>query len=174
MRYFFPLLVLLAFVLESTIAVPLAWTGGRALLVLATVVYYSMVNGATAGTIYGAGVGFLVDLTVLSAPGLSMLTYAVSGFLVGSVLDSLYKDNGVTQAGALFAAAMLHATITFLIVTRIDVQGLPVYLLRHGLVTGILTAASGPLTLALLERLLKKDIYIDANRVVFQHRRAAR
>lgn len=174
MRFLFPLLLLLTFVFESTLAVSLAWTGGRALLVLATVVYYSMVYGATAGTIYGAGLGFLVDLTVLSAPGLSMLSYAVVGFLVGSALDSLYKDNGWTQAWALFVAALIHSTLLFLFVTQFDFPGLPRYLLRHGLVSGALTALSGPLVLALLERLLKKDIYFDAHRVVFQHRGTAR
>lgn len=174
MRILFPVLLLLAFVMESTIAVPLAWTGGRALLVLTTVVYYSMVHGATAGTLYGAGLGFLVDLGVLSAPGLNMLSYAVVGFLVGSVLDALYKDNGWTQAGALFAGALVHSALTFLLVTRLDFQGLPFYLLRHGLVTGFLTALSGPFLLALIERLIGKDIYFDAHRVVLHHRRPAR
>ena len=174
MRILFPVLVLLAFIFESTLAVHLAWTGGRPLLVLATVVYYSLVYGATAGTIYGTGLGFLVDLTVISSPGLTMLSFAVVGFLVGSALDSLYKDNGLTQAGALFFGALLHSALTFLLVTRLDFQGLPAYVLRHGLVTGLLTALSGPLVLAVIERLLKKDIYFDAHRVVFQHRRPAR
>lgn len=66
---------------------------------------------------------------------------------MGSTLDSLYKDNGWTQAVVLFLAVLLRESIAFLMVTRLDLRTLPLYLFRHALLTGALTAAIGPLAL---------------------------
>lgn len=174
MRFLFPALLVLAFVLEPTLGARLDWIGGRPLLVLATVVYYSLVHGATAGTIFGLALGAVAELGSLAPPGLTMLSFSIVGFCVGSTLDSLYKDNGWTQAVVLFLAVLLHESIAFLMVTRLDLRTLPLYLFRHALLTGALTAAIGPLALAGMERLFHWDIYIDAHRVVVQRRRPSR
>lgn len=174
MRFLFPTLLLLAFVLEPTLGARLDWIGGHPLLVLATVVYYSLVHGATAGTLFGLGLGAFSELGSLAPPGLTMLSFSIVGFCVGSTLDSLYKDNGWTQAVVLFLAVLLHESIAFLMITRLDLRALPLYLVRHALLTGALTALTGPLVLAGLERLFHWDIYIDAHRVVIQRRRASR
>lgn len=171
MRILFPVALLLAFVLEPTAGSRLIWTGGRPLFVLGLVVYYALVKGSVAGTLFGWAAGLLYDLTTLHTTGLRMLSFSVVGFTVGNTWDSVYKDNLWTQAVILFLAVLLHEAVTFLVVTRLDFGGFLPFAVRYALPTGLITAVSLPLLFWALKGLTRREISLDARRVVIRRRR---
>lgn len=159
-----------ALLLEPTLSGPLALLGGRPLLMLSVVVYYAWMNGPLAGTLFGLGLGLVADLLSIHNPGLNMLGFSLVGAIVGRTEESVYKDHGWVQALVLFLAALLHETIGYALVTRLDLSGYPIYALRYILPTAGLTAAAFPLFIALWERLFGREISFDAQRVVGRRR----
>jgi rod shape-determining protein MreD len=170
-RILFPLALLLAFVLEPTAGARFIVTGGRPLFVLGLVVYFALVKGAVAGTVFGWAVGFLYDLTTIHTTGLRMLSFSIVGFAVGNTWDSVYKDNAWTQAIILLLAVLLHEAVTFLVVTRLDLRDFLPYTFRYALPTGLATAVSFPILFWAFTRLTRREISLDARRVVIRRRR---
>jgi rod shape-determining protein MreD len=171
MRILFPVALLLAFVMEPVIGAHFHILGGRPLLILGLVVYFALVRGAPAGAFFGWMIGFLCDMTGIHNMGLKTLTFSVVGFGVGNTLDSVYKDNAWTQATILFLAVLLHESLSYLVVTRLDIGGYLPYTVRVALPTALVTAAAFPLLLSGFERMTRKEISFDARRVVIRRRR---
>jgi rod shape-determining protein MreD len=164
-------LLALAFVLEPTLAALIPWVQGRPLLVLGLLVYYALVRGAPAGTLFGLFLGFLSDLMALHGLGLFMLTHAVVGFAVGNTWTSVYKGSAWVQGVILFLAVMLHESITYMVLTRLDIGSFPAFLVRFAAPTSLVTAAALPLVLLAGESLLRKELRFDTRPVVVRRRR---
>lgn len=171
MRLIFPTALVSAFVLEPTAGARFNILGGHPLFVLGLVVYFALVKGAPAGTIFGWCMGYLCDMTAIHNVGLQSLSFAVVGFAVGNTLDSVYKDSALTQAAILFFAVLLHGTIVYFVVTGLALSDFPAYLVRSVVPTAVVTAALFPLMLSAFERLTRKEISFDARRVVIRRRR---
>ena len=163
--------IVLALLIEPTVAARLIRLGGAPHLLLGMLVYFSLVRGATAGTLLGLAAGLLADLTSLHTTGLNMMSYCVVGFTVGHTWESMYKDNAFTQAMVLFLAVLLHESIVYFVVTRLDIGAFLPYLLRFAVPNGLMTAAIFPLMILGVERMFRREISFDARRVVVRRRR---
>ncbi len=160
-----------ALLFEPTVGARLAQFGGTPRILLGIVVYFSLVQGATQGILFGLFAGLLADLTSLHTTGLNMMSYSVVGFTVGHTWESMYKDNALTQAMVLFLAVLLHESLIYLVVTRLEIEAFPPYMLRFGIPNGLFTAILFPLLILWIERTFRREISFDARRVVVRRRR---
>jgi len=163
--------IVLALFLEPTVGARLARFGGTPRLLLGVVVYFSLLKGGTAGTLFGLLLGLVADLTSLHTTGLNMLSFSICGFMVGQTWEHMYKDNALTQAMILFLVVLLHESILYMVVTKLDLGAYFPYLLRFAVPNGIATAIVFPLGLLAVERMFRREISFDARRVVVRRRR---
>jgi rod shape-determining protein MreD len=171
MGVIFPVSLVLAFLLEPTLGARINLLGGHPLFVLGLVIYFALVKGAPAGTLFGWLMGFLCDMTTIGNMGLRSFSYSVVGFTVGNTWDSVYKDNGWTQAVILFLGVLIQGSLVYFVVTRLALGDYIPFLIRNVAPTAAVTAAAFPLMLAAFERLARKEISFDARRVVIRRRR---
>ena len=84
LKYIIPLFVFIPVVLIQLTVIPfIAIQGVVPNLILIAVVYFSISNGQTFGTITGASYGLLFDLISGNLVGSNMLSKTVAGFIAG-------------------------------------------------------------------------------------------
>ena len=164
-----PLLVIglvLAILFEPTLMPRLSPVGGRPLLLLSVVVYYSWMRGAVPGTLFGLAMGLLADLLALNTPGLRMFGMSLVGAAVGNIWGSIYKDRTLVQWLVLALAAWLYETAVYLVGSSLDMAGYPAWFLRQILPSAVLTALAFPLLIMAWEQATGREVSFDAERVV--------
>jgi rod shape-determining protein MreD len=128
--------------------------GARPDLLLAIVVYVSLLKGPVYGTAVGFALGVLQDAQSHHALGLNALAKAVTGFAAGHAWEGLAKESPFTQMAVLFGAAFLHNLIFLILYTWAQIGTMPVLMLRLGFPGALYTAILSPILVAVLQRVL--------------------
>ncbi len=119
MRYLLHfLLPFLAVFLQSTVFGFYDIQGTLPDMVLVFVVFFSVINGAAPGTVYGFLCGLVEDLYLGRFIGLNAISKALTGFLVGKVQGGFFRENFLLGALAVAFGTLLNASI-FLLLSRL-------------------------------------------------------
>ena len=105
------LVVVLAILLQISLVNDLHIAGAMGDLVLVVVVAAGITGGADRGATYGFAAGLLYDLLVASPFGLTALTYAIVGYLVGVAATTLQRTGGWWAVGMAAVAGALQAAL---------------------------------------------------------------
>jgi len=105
------LILLAAFVLQTTIVPHLKVYGVQPDLILVVVVIYAFNQGPVAGSVAGFFGGLLEDLVLIRGVGLNVLCKTIVGYLGGLVERALFADNVFLIMIAIFVATILNQII---------------------------------------------------------------
>ncbi len=105
------LILLAAFILQTTVAPHLKILGVQPDLILIVVVTYSFLYGPVAGSIAGFIGGILQDLVLIRGVGFNALGKAIMGYLGGMVEKAIFADNVMLMMIAIFLATILNQLI---------------------------------------------------------------
>ena len=115
-------LVLLAFILQSTIADNLSIMGATPDIILIALVYVALAYGSVRGVALGFFVGLLLDFYGPAVNlGLNALCKTLLGFGIGYGKEGLYKERLSVLLTVLVVAHLFHDVLYFLIDTRFDI-----------------------------------------------------
>jgi rod shape-determining protein MreD len=103
--------VVIALVLQISLVNDLRISGAMGDVVLVVVVAAGITGGADRGATYGFAAGVLYDLLVDSPFGLTALTYALIGYVVGLVATTLQRTGGWWAMGVAAAAGVAQAIL---------------------------------------------------------------
>ncbi len=112
------LLPFLAVFLQSTVFGFYNIKGSLPDLVLVFVIFFSVINGAASGTVYGFLCGLLEDLYLGRFIGLNAISKALTGFLVGKLQGSFFRENFFVGGLAVACGTLMNAFI-LLILNRV-------------------------------------------------------
>ncbi len=142
MRYVWKTLVLiLAFVLDSTLGSFISIFDIAPSFLLATVMVMAMTGGLGEAGIYGALAGVLWDLAWGRTFGFYTLLYMYSALSAHGFLELIYKSTPLLTAGITFVAAFLCELIVYLLGFTIWGEGFLIYnVFRFMLPAAIYTA----------------------------------
>ncbi|HNX28253.1 MAG TPA: rod shape-determining protein MreD [Syntrophomonadaceae bacterium] len=116
MRYLMHfLLPFLAVFLQSTVFGFYSIKGTLPDMVLVFVVFFSVINGAAKGTVYGFLCGLLEDLYLGRFIGINAISKALTGFLVGKLQGGFFRENFFIGALAVAIGTLLNALILLLL-----------------------------------------------------------
>jgi len=123
------LVVLVTLVVQVVVISPLAVAGGRGNLVLLVAIAAALETDAERGAIIGFASGLAFDLLLDTPVGLSALTGAIVGWVVGTAKDSVLRDAAVIQLGLVAVASafgtLLYAGVAVVVGVTIDPGALP-------------------------------------------------
>ncbi|HEX2258771.1 MAG TPA: rod shape-determining protein MreD [Actinomycetota bacterium] len=102
----FGLTILTAVLLQSTVFARLTLFGVSPDLVVAVVICFALIEGATAGAVLGFSGGLLRDLLLDSPKGLTGLSYLIVGYTVGSIRPYLQSTSVMVPAAGVFAGSL--------------------------------------------------------------------
>jgi rod shape-determining protein MreD len=139
--------------LHTTVLDRLTVFGARLDLLLAIVVYVSLVKGPVAGVIAGFTLGLLQDAQSQHGLGLNALAKAAVGYAAQFTWEGLDKESVYTQMAVLFLAGLLHNLIFLFLYCGSELTMVPGLWLRVGVPGALYTAVVAPLLVALLSRL---------------------
>lgn len=105
------LVLLVSFIVQTTIIPHLRVFGAQPDLILIVVVTYAFIQGPNAGSIAGFFGGILQDLVLIRGVGLNVLCKTIMGYLGGLVERALFADNIVLIMIAIFVATILNQLI---------------------------------------------------------------
>jgi rod shape-determining protein MreD len=115
------LVVLVALVAQIAIVADLRVAGAVGDLMLLVTVAAALTGGANRGATYGFVAGVLFDLVLDSPFGLSPLTYAIVGYVVGLACTGFFRPSGwwppVVAAGAALLSTLLYTGLGHLVGT---------------------------------------------------------
>ncbi|SVC48846.1 uncharacterized protein METZ01_LOCUS301700 [marine metagenome] len=147
-------LVLLSFIVQTTIAEDLALFGVRPDLIFIILVFMSLAYGSTTGMIFGFSAGLLQDFyEPASNLGLNALCKSLVCFGIGLGKDGLQKEVFLIMLSVLATGMLVHETLYFLIYVRFDVPVFFEMIWRRSLPTLLYTCILG----AVLAGALKYD-----------------
>ncbi len=116
-------LVLLSFIIQTTIADDLALFGGRPDFLFIILAYMSLAYGSTTGMILGFSAGLLQDFYgPASNLGLNALCKTLVCFGIGLGKDGLQKEVFLIMLSVLAIGMLLHEILYFLIYVDFDVS----------------------------------------------------
>jgi rod shape-determining protein MreD len=139
------LLLLLAFVLQTTWLHLLAVSGLRPDLILVVLVHIALRTSQVESTVLGFGAGFLQDLYAPADLGLNALTKSLIGFAVSYGRTGVVADSVQVQIAFLCGSVVVHDLIYYLGSSGVSLATAPVYWLGHGLGQGLYTCVLGVL-----------------------------
>lgn len=141
-------LVLLAFILQSTVVNSLSIVEVRPDVVIIALVYVGLAYGPMYGMLLGFSVGLLQDFYGPADDlGLNALCKTLMGFGVGLGKDGLYKENPVIILSALMVAMALHDLLYFSIDTDLNPGSLVSMLWRRTLPSMLYTGLATTVTI---------------------------
>jgi len=146
--------VVAALALHTTVLERISIAGVKPDLLLAIVVYVSLLMGPVYGTAAGFALGLAQDAQSHHLLGLNAMAKAIAGFAAGHVWEGLAKESPLTQMAVLFGSAVLHNLVFLTVYTWAQMGTMPGLMIRFGLPGALYTAVASPLLLALLQRVL--------------------
>lgn len=105
------LILLVSFILQTTLVPQLRIMGAQPDLILIVVVSYGFIEGPAVGSGAGFIGGLLQDLFAIYSVGLNALSKTIVGYLAGLVEKALFGKNILLPAVAIFFASLLSNTI---------------------------------------------------------------
>jgi rod shape-determining protein MreD len=112
------LLPFLAVFLQSTVFGFYSIKGTLPDLVLVFVIFFSIVNGAGKGTVYGFLCGMLEDLYLGRFIGINAIAKALTGYITGRLQKGFFRENIIVGATAVALGTLLNAAV-LLVLSRI-------------------------------------------------------
>ncbi len=144
-RLRWPLVILLALVVQASLAPDVRVFGVHPDVLMAVAVAGGVVGRAEGGAVTGFAVGLAADLVVLQTPvGLGALSYCLVGFAVGSVQSAVLRSSrwlGPVTVGVASAAGEVLFAVVGVLVGQAGLVGRG--LLRTALVVGLLNLVVG-------------------------------
>lgn len=144
------LLLLLAFVLQTTWVHALQIAAVKPDPVLLVLVYIALRAGEFEATILGFCIGFLQDIYMPGDLGLNALVNALVGFAVGYGRTGIVADSVQVQVALVFGAVLLHDLVYYLGSSVVALMDVPFFWLRYGLGRAIYTSLCGALISSIL------------------------
>lgn len=112
-------LMLLAVVLQTTIAPYVTVLGARPDAALIVIITLAMMRGPVWGAVSGFAMGFLLDVALVQTMGISSFLYTLAGYFSGIYSEGVDPDSWlppmVTVFLATFVVQLLNAMIMFLL-----------------------------------------------------------
>jgi rod shape-determining protein MreD len=103
--------LVLALVLQTTLAQVVVRGTGAVDLVLVVVIYIAIASGAATGLLAGAAAGLAQDALSSGILGIGGLAKTVVGFVIGMVASQFIVVRPLPRFVVFFAATILHATV---------------------------------------------------------------
>jgi rod shape-determining protein MreD len=103
--------LMLALVLQTTLAQVVVRGTGAVDLVLVVVIYIAISSGAATGLLAGAAAGLAQDALSSGILGIGGLAKTVVGFVIGMVASQFIVVRPLPRFVVFFAATILHATV---------------------------------------------------------------
>ena len=103
--------LVLALVLQTTLAQVVVRGTGAVDLVLVVVIYIAISSGAATGLLAGAAAGLAQDALSSGILGIGGLAKTVVGFVIGMVASQFIVVRPLPRFVVFFAATILHATV---------------------------------------------------------------
>jgi rod shape-determining protein MreD len=107
-------LLLVATVLETTLAPNISILGANPDFVLIIVVAVALLRGAEMGAVFGFVAGGLVSLALFEPPGIRSLALVAVGFLVGRYAETTELPRSVAPLVSVFAASIVYESLSLL------------------------------------------------------------
>lgn len=139
------LLLLLAFVLQTTWLHLFAVSGLRPDLILVVLVHIALRSPQLESTVLGFGAGLLQDLYSPADLGLNALAKSLVGFAVSYGRIGVVADSVQVQIAFLCGSVVVHDLIYYLGSSGVSLATAPGYWLGHGLGQGLYTCVLGAL-----------------------------
>lgn len=152
------LLILLNFILESTLFQYTRIFGVKPDFTIILVTSYAIMRGSAAGSFIGLASGLLQDIFFGSTIGVNGLSYMLTGYLIGQSNENVFKDSFVPSIifniGAVFVYQHLFFLITYFSKNNISY----IYALLNIMIPqSIYNAILGPIAYRLIYKLDEKS-----------------
>ncbi len=144
------LLLLLAFILQTTWIHAFEIIGLRPDLVVLVLIYIALRSGSFEATLLGFAIGLIQDIDMPHNLGLNALVNAIVGFAVGWVRLHITAETFLVQIALIFGAVLLHDLIYYIGDSSIVWSEIPFFWLRYGPGRALYTSLIGMLLSALL------------------------
>lgn len=145
--------VIAVIALHTTVLERLSIWGAKPDLLLALVVYCSLLWGPVAGTIMGFTLGLMQDAQSHHDLGLNALAKAAVGYAVSHTWEALDKESVYSQMAVVFVAGLLHNIIFLALYSGSQLSVFPILMLRVGVTGALYTAVVAPPLVAVLRKL---------------------
>ncbi len=137
------LLLLLAFVLQTTWIEFMEISSLKPDLILLVLIYAALREGPLTATALGFAIGFLQDIYMPTDLGLNSLVNSAVGFAVGYGRSRIVGDNIQVQVALIFGTVLVHDLLYYMGTSAISLADVPFFWLRYGLGRAIYTGLVG-------------------------------
>lgn len=137
------LLMILAFVLQTTWAHLLQVGGVGPDLVLLVLVFAALGGSQVEPTVLGFCIGLLQDLYTPADLGLNAFTKSAIGFSVSYVRTGFQADSLQVQVALIVCAVLVHDAVYYLGSSGVTMAAAPAFWLRYGLGRAVYTGMVG-------------------------------
>ncbi|HAW60303.1 MAG TPA: rod shape-determining protein MreD [Actinobacteria bacterium] len=103
--------LLLSFILQTTLVPHLKIFGAQPDLILVVVAVYAFIHGSAGGSIGGFFGGLLQDMVLIRNMGFNALCKTIVGYLAGLVERTVFAESILLPMVAIFIASLIHETI---------------------------------------------------------------
>ena len=141
---FMLLLLLLAWLLQSSFLELIAVAGVKPDLVMLIIVLYGFLLGPKEGAFLGYTGGLMEDLIFGQYIGLSALSNMVAGFLAGVAGEKLYRENILVASVVTFFVTLAGLLVNYLLLYFLDLHVSPSALVRVVLPAALYTSILAP------------------------------
>ncbi len=144
------MLLILAFVLQTTWVQSLEISGLKPDLILLVLIHIALRAGSMEATLMGFGIGFLQDTHMPADLGLNALIKTLVGFSVAYCRTGIVADNVQVQVALIFGAVLLHDMVFYLGSSGVAWTDVPFFWLRYSLGRAVYTSLIGAMVSAAL------------------------
>ncbi len=116
---YYGLVVLLAFVFQTTVFQFVSWITVYPDLILILAIYSGLAWGKTGGLQFGALIGFIQDLLLFGSMGVNLLSKSLIGFVTGMLREKYIIDSVVSRVIAVILATIFDFLINGFLVNAI-------------------------------------------------------
>jgi rod shape-determining protein MreD len=145
--------VVIVLTLHTTVFDRISIWGSKPDLLLAIVVYVSLLKGPVAGTIAGFVLGVLQDAQSHHSLGLNAASKALIGYAASHTWEGLDKESAYTQMAVIFGAGLLHNLVFYILYSGSQVGMVPGLMIKAGVPGALYTAVAAPVLMALVGHL---------------------
>lgn len=143
------LLLILAFVLQTTWVEFIAVSDLRPDLILLIITIVALREGPILAALLGFAIGLLQDAYAPADFGLNALLKCTAGFVVGHGRARVVSDNIQVQVALIFLTVFLHDLFYYVATSAITLYDIPYFWMRYGLGRSIYTGLVGALVYVL-------------------------